>query len=129
MSIRVQLRYFLILASFFNHHPCGGWMVEFIFAIQNFRTFSAADSHGLICLPTESIFKFGCNFGGEILTKKNPFPKENCKDKWCPLCKGEFGEIKMDCRTNNVGYRWVCRTCEKTKNVKKIYEGETSRSI
>lgn len=65
----------------------------------------------------------------QILTKKNPFKEEQCTDKWCPLCKGDFGKIKMACNTNNVGYRWVCNTCAKTKNLTKAYEGETSRSI
>ena len=71
--------------------------------------------------------------GGEkiekILTKKNPFKEEKCTDKWCPLCKGSVGEIKIACNTNNLGYRWVCRTCEITKKITKVYEGETSRSI
>jgi hypothetical protein len=63
------------------------------------------------------------------LTKKNPFEKEHCEQKWFPLCKGDYGELNIACNTNNVGYRWICRTCEKTKNKTKVYEGETSRSI
>ena len=35
----------------------------------------------------------------------------------------------MACNTNNLGYRWICRTCETSKNEMKVYEGETSRSI
>ena len=65
----------------------------------------------------------------KLLTNKNPFKTEKCTDKWCPLCKGEYGEIKIDCNTNNAGYRWVCKTCEKNRNQKRVYEGETSRSI
>ena len=29
----------------------------------------------------------------KLLTKKNPFKEENCKDKGCPLCKGNYGEL------------------------------------
>ena len=65
----------------------------------------------------------------KLLTKKNPFKEEKCKDKGCPLCKGNYGELKIACNTNNLGYRWICRTCEQTKNISKVYEGETSRSI
>ena len=49
----------------------------------------------------------------KLLTKKNPFKEEKCKDKLCPLCNGSFGELKIACNTNNMGYRWICRTCEK----------------
>ena len=65
----------------------------------------------------------------KFLTKKNPFKETKCEDQWCPLCKGNYGEIKLACNTNNLGYRWICRTCETTKNEMKVYEGETSRSI
>ena len=65
----------------------------------------------------------------KILTKKNPFLEEKCQEKWCPLCKGNYGNIKIGCNTNNTGYRWTCKTCEKSKNEVKVYEGETSRSI
>ena len=65
----------------------------------------------------------------KILTKKNPFKEEKCQEKWCPMCKGDFGEFKISCRTNNTGYRWVCRTCEKSNNKIMAYEGESSRSI
>ena len=65
----------------------------------------------------------------KMLINKNPFKNEKCQEKWCPLCKGEYGDFKIACNTNNTGYRWVCKTCEKTKNVTKVYEGETSRSI
>ena len=51
----------------------------------------------------------------KILTKKNPFKEEKCNEKWCPLCKGDIGDFKMACNTNNTGYRWVCKTCEKNK--------------
>jgi hypothetical protein len=66
---------------------------------------------------------------GNILINKNPFKTEKCGEKWCPLCNGNYGEVKIGCNTNNAGYRWVCRTCEKNENKTKIYEGETSRSI
>ena len=65
----------------------------------------------------------------QMLTNKNPFENKRCSDKWCPLCKGDYGEIKIPCNTNNAGYRWICKTCEKDKKVAKVYEGETSRSI
>ena len=51
----------------------------------------------------------------------------------CPLCNAsEFveidtEEIKIQCNTNNVGYRWRCLTC-KEKDITKVYEGETGRS-
>ena len=56
---------------------------------------------------------------GQILKKKKPFNEDKCTDEWCPICKGDFGDIKMACNTNNVGYRWVCNTCAKTKNLTK----------
>ena len=65
----------------------------------------------------------------KLLVNKNPFKNQKCQEKWCPLCKGEFGDFNIACNTNNTGYRWVCKTCEKTKNLTKVYEGETSRSI
>ena len=65
----------------------------------------------------------------KLLTNQNPFTNEKCEAKGCPLCQGEYGNFKIPCSTNNTGYRWICRTCEKNKNVTKIYEGETSRSI
>ena len=68
-----------------------------------------------------------------ILSSKNPFKTTECTEKWCPLCqkmdivaKNEK-ENKISCRTNNIGYRWICDTCEK-RNIIKIYEGESSRS-
>ena len=64
----------------------------------------------------------------KMLTVKNPFKNEKCEEKWCPLCKGDHGELKISCNVNNTGYRWVCKTCE-ARNVTKVYEGETSRSI
>ena len=64
----------------------------------------------------------------KMLTKKNPFKNEKWEEKWCPLCKGEYGNINMACNTNNTCYRWVCKTCEKRKQTK-TYEGETSRFI
>ena len=65
----------------------------------------------------------------KILTKKNPFKEEKCNEKWCPLCKGDYGDFEIACNTNNTGYRWICKTCENTKSKTKAYEGETSRSI
>jgi hypothetical protein len=65
----------------------------------------------------------------QLLKKKNPFKEEKCEDKWCPLCKGYFGDVKIACNTNNTGYRCVCKTCQKTENAIKVYERETSRSI
>ena len=43
----------------------------------------------------------------EILTQKNPFKKEKCEDKECPLCKNK-SKIKAFCNTKNIGYRWIC---------------------
>ena len=64
-----------------------------------------------------------------LLTNENTFKNEKCEAKGCPLCQGEYGEFKIPCNTNNTGYRWICKTCEKTKKITKVYEGETSRSI
>ena len=64
----------------------------------------------------------------EILTQKNPFKKERCTENDCPLCKNTGNQkIKALCSTNNVGYRWICENCE-NKNLKRVYEGESSRS-
>ena len=67
------------------------------------------------------------------LTSKYPFKTTECTEQWCPLCqkidivaKNEK-ENKISCRTNNIGYRWICDTCAK-RNIVKIYEGESSRS-
>ena len=68
-----------------------------------------------------------------ILCAKNPFRKSKCNQKTCVLCsKSEYievssEEVKVNCNTNNVGYRWCCVTCQE-KNITKIYEGESSRS-
>ena len=69
----------------------------------------------------------------DLLTSKNPFQKSKCLEKSCPLCqKSEFvepssEEVKISCKTNNIGYRWVCLTC-KERNINKVYEGESARS-
>ena len=63
----------------------------------------------------------------DILTKKNPFKKEKCDENDCPLCKNTENKIKALCNTNNVGYRWTCENC-RNKNLKRVYEGESSRS-
>ena len=63
-----------------------------------------------------------------ILGKKNPFNKEKCKEKSCPFCENSSKNSNILCNTNNTGYRWVCISC-KQKNITKIYEGETSRSL
>ena len=65
----------------------------------------------------------------EIMVNKNPFKTEKCTEKWCPLCSGKYGNIKIACNTSNTGYRWICKTCQQKKNKVKVYEGETSRSI
>ena len=64
-----------------------------------------------------------------LLTKKNPFKKEECQEKSCPLCKNpnKNQKSKILCSTNNVGYRWTCENCE-NMNLKRVYEGETARS-
>ena len=68
-----------------------------------------------------------------MLGTKNIGKNPKCNEKSCPLCtKSEFVEPSTDenqisCMTNNVGYRWVCLTCEERGKVA-VYEGETSRS-
>ena len=62
-----------------------------------------------------------------ILSKKDPFEKENCIEKACPICKNPEKKKNILCNTNNVGYRWLCNTCKNRDKVK-VYEGETSRS-
>ena len=69
----------------------------------------------------------------DILGSKNPFKKSKCTQKICSLCNAseildvDTEEIKVQCNTNNVGYRWRCLTC-KEKDITKVYEGETGRS-
>ena len=65
----------------------------------------------------------------ELMTQKNLLKKEKCSEKQCALCKNIDAneEIKIYCNTNNVGYRWTCENCSK-KNIKRVYEGESSRS-
>ena len=65
----------------------------------------------------------------ELLTQKNPFKKDKCDETQCPLCQDENGskKTKIICNTNNVGYRWTCEMC-KSKEINRVYEGETSRS-
>ena len=62
-----------------------------------------------------------------ILTKKDPFIKGKCSEKLCPLCKDESKKNNIICNSNNIGYRWLCSTCQNNNKVK-VYEGETSRS-
>ena len=62
-----------------------------------------------------------------ILTKKDPFVKDKCSEKLCPICQNESNKVNVMCNSNNVGYRWVCKTCQ-TRNKVKVYEGESSRS-
>ena len=62
-----------------------------------------------------------------ILTKKDPFMKDKCSEKLCPICKNESNKVDVVCNSNNVGYRWVCTTCQ-NRNKTKVYEGESSRS-
>ena len=61
-----------------------------------------------------------------LITQKNPFKKEKCGENNCPLCKTGT-RLKAFCNTNNVGYRWTCDNC-KDKDLKRVYEGESSRS-
>ena len=69
----------------------------------------------------------------DILGSKNPFPKSKCIKKTCPLCTEsqyvdvDTEEVKIECNTNNVGYRWRCLTC-KERDIVSVYEGETGRS-
>ena len=68
-----------------------------------------------------------------LLTAANPFKGTKCTQKWCPLCrKSELVETNVEennipCNLNNLGYRWVCQTCE-NGDLLRVYEGETSRS-
>ena len=62
-----------------------------------------------------------------ILVKKNPFQKDNCIEKQCPICQNPDKKMNVFCNTNNVGYRWSCKTCI-NRNKMKVYEWETSRS-
>ena len=69
-----------------------------------------------------------------ILTTKNPFQDdEKCSQKLCPLCQksdhmeDNSEERRVPCNSNNIGYRWICSTCE-NRNICKVYEGETARS-
>ena len=62
-----------------------------------------------------------------LLVDKNPFPNPVCELRKCILCKNNTREIKIPCRSNNVGYRLVCETCEE-KGLHRTYEGETARS-
>ena len=62
-----------------------------------------------------------------ILTKKDPFVKEKCSEKLCPICKTDTQKMNILCNPNNVVYRWTCCTCWNRDKVK-VYEGETSRS-
>ena len=39
----------------------------------------------------------------------------------------DTGKVKIECNTNNVGYRWRCMTC-KERDIVSVYEGETGRS-
>ena len=94
------------------------------------------NSLGTIITNTEERIKI-VEKGGlkikDILAPKKPFKKSNCKKKTCPLCtNSEFmdthlDEVKIPCTTNNVGYRWLCLTCEERDKVK-VYDGETGRS-
>ena len=61
-----------------------------------------------------------------ILVKKDPFKKEKCSEKLCPICKNTDKKLDVYCNTNNVGYKWQCNTC-KSRNRTMVYEGETSR--
>ena len=68
----------------------------------------------------------------DMFGSKNPFKTDKYKQKTCPLCtESQFTstnpENKMQCNTNNVGYRWLCNTCQKNDKIK-VYEGETGRS-
>lgn len=63
----------------------------------------------------------------KLLTNKYPFKTEKCAEKMCPLCQNEK-EPTVPCNTNNAGYKWTCKTC-KNRNITKVYEGETSRSV
>ena len=61
-----------------------------------------------------------------ILTKKNPFKASQCLENSCPLCSNVDGEMRNICNTNNVGYKWTCKNCEKAQKMS-VYKGEKPR--
>ena len=69
-----------------------------------------------------------------LVCKSNPYKPNPCEKPLCPVChKGKYttleeGGPSIDCRTNNVGYRFECENC-KSCNKYSSYEGETARSI
>jgi hypothetical protein len=61
----------------------------------------------------------------DIMVNKNPFKAEKCTEKWCPLCSGKYGDLKVACNTANTGYRWICKTCQQNENKVKVYDVES----
>ena len=62
-----------------------------------------------------------------LFERKNPFAN-NCNDKECPPCENIDKEKLSKCRTNNVTYQGICKTCENKGKVR-IYDGETARNL
>ena len=60
-----------------------------------------------------------------VLTKSNPFPREECGRNDCVMCsQREMNNHRMCCSQMNVGYEGECARCE----LKHTYIGETSRT-
>ena len=60
-----------------------------------------------------------------VLTKSNPFPREECGRNDCVMCsQREIHNPRMCCSRMNVGYEGECARCE----LKHTYIGETSRT-
>ena len=66
--------------------------------------------------------------------QEKPIQEVKMSQKNVPLCfqstfvEVSLEEVKVSCNTNNVGYRWVCVTCQENNTVK-VYEGELARSV
>ena len=70
-----------------------------------------------------------------LISRKDPFPTNDCISPHCPLCKdtmfsetGPKSEFRVGCSTPNVGYRIVCLNCQKL-GLKAAYEGETGKPV
>jgi len=65
---------------------------------------------------------------GSIVQNRDPF-KENCSDVKCvPSKNGKDNNKVVNCKKSNIVYQAECLTC-KSKGIKQIYYGETSRNL
>ena len=67
------------------------------------------------------------------LVRADPFPSAECGKLKCPVCKmtefstpAERGTFWTKCTTKSVGYRIICKNCQKSSKLAS-YEGETGR--